>query len=307
MGDGFCLWDLNFGTDLKFVPVPGCDNAMFEPSGALVTNGAAGLLQWPIDKDGVDTWQVGSPQQLPVAGPICHIARSGDGQLIAVSQFDGAQIFHANAPADSVTLGPHKDARYISVSSNGKWAATGSHNGTQVKLWNAAGGDPFKELPIDGAQVEFSPDGRWLGTNAPGVCLWSTDSWEVKHKISGNCLAFSPNSQMVAVESGYGVVKLINPESGREYAQLEDPFQDRARMMRFTTDSAQLVAINDDSQSIHVWDLRRIRGQLSAMGLDWDMPEYTPAAMDRIKPFQIRIKPGASTLKMQPIQTPMAK
>jgi len=31
------------------------------------------------------------------------------------------------------------------------------------------------------------------------------------------------------------------------------------------------VATNDDSQSIHVWDLRGIREQLAKMGLDWDL------------------------------------
>ena len=45
--------------------------------------------------------------------------------------------------------------------------------------------------------------------------------------------------------------------------------------MRFTPAGTELVIYNNDSHSIHVWDLRKIRKELSKMGLDWDLPPYS--------------------------------
>jgi tetratricopeptide (TPR) repeat protein len=49
------------------------------------------------------------------------------------------------------------------------------------------------------------------------------------------------------------------------------------------------VATNNDSQSIHVWDLRAIREQLAKLELDWDLPPY-PLAPEVKKPQPLRIQ-----------------
>jgi WD40 repeat protein len=77
--------------------------------------------------------------------------------------------------------------------------------------------------------------------------------------------------------NGQGIVRLIDPEAGREYARLEDPHQDRAGDLCFSHDGARLVASSSDTPAIHVWDLAAIRRELRAMGLDWDLPPYPRA------------------------------
>jgi len=52
----------------------------------------------------------------------------------------------------------------------------------------------------------------------------------------------------------------------------------------FSTDGTQLVTTNNDSSSIHVWDLRAIRQQLAKMGLDWELAPYPPAGPRDIQP-----------------------
>jgi WD40 repeat protein len=91
---------------------------------------------------------------------------------------------------------------------------------------------------------------------------------------SGRAFAFSPDGRLLAVDTGYGAIRLVEPDTGREYARLEDPNQDRAASICFAPDGTRLVATNGDSQSIHVWDLRIIREQLAKLGLDWDLPSY---------------------------------
>src|SRR5205814_2297019 len=49
---------------------------------------------------------------------------------------------------------------------------------------------------------------------------------------------------------------------------------------------------NNDSQSIHVWDLRTIREQLAKMDLDWDPTPYSPPAEDAGQPLRIEVDLG---------------
>jgi tetratricopeptide (TPR) repeat protein len=86
------------------------------------------------------------------------------------------------------------------------------------------------------------------------------------------------------VQTDTGVVRLVNPDTGREYARLEDPNQSLPGSLRFSSDGAQLVATSKGSQPVHVWDLRVIRERLATMRLDWDLPPYLPAAATAAAP-----------------------
>jgi serine/threonine protein kinase/WD40 repeat protein len=276
MQNGVCLWDLASDNEIAFIPLPGCDHVLFEKSGALLTNGRMGLLRWPIQKTDPQSMQIGPPQKLPVLGPICQLARSDDGEVVAVSQYDGGSVLRTSQPETPLRFGPHPDARYIAVSHDGRWVATGSQTRNKVKVWDARTGARLKELEADGSRVDFSPGDRWLGTTSGGLHLWSTQSWQMEREIGGLVFAFSPDARMLAVETGQGALRLVDPATGVDYAELEDPAQDSARFLKFSTDGTLLVATNDESQSTHIWDLRKIRDELAEMKLDWSLPAFGP-------------------------------
>lgn len=75
---------------------------------------------------------------------------------------------------------------------------------------------------------------------------------------------------MLVFEGGSGVAHLIDPESGKEFARLEDPNQDRAAHYSFSPDGTKLVSATSDGFCLHVWDLKLIRRQLAELDLDWD-------------------------------------
>jgi hypothetical protein len=101
----------------------------------------------------------------------------------------------------------------------------------------------------------------------------------------------------LAVEDGPGVIRLVNPETGKEYARLEAPTQTRFGGLCFTPDGSQLVAVGDQSQAIHIWDLRAIRRQLAQLGLDWDLRPYPPARAKAVEAGPLRVTVVQKPLK----------
>ena len=282
MFDGVGLWNFASGDAIKFMPTGTTYSALFEPSGALLTNENTGLRRWPIEVDSSapGTLRMGPPQQLPLFGPSSSISMSRDGQVLAKAMYSaGASVWHQDPVHPPISLAPHVDVRAVSVSPDGRLVATGSHSGTKVKIWDSKSGALVRELPVEGRSgVLFSTDGRWLLTSWNGFRLWATDSWQEVRTIGGSGgAAFSPDGKVLVVEQGNGVIRLVNPDTGLEYARLEDPHQDRGSSPCLTADGAQLAVANTDSNSIHVWDLRAIRELLSQMGLDWKLPQYEPA------------------------------
>jgi hypothetical protein len=39
-----------------------------------------------------------------------------------------------------------------------------------------------------------------------------------------------------------------------------------------------------------LWDLRRLRQELKALGLDWNLPEYPPAPPRNARPLQVVVQ-----------------
>jgi WD40 repeat protein/tRNA A-37 threonylcarbamoyl transferase component Bud32 len=273
--DGLGLWDLATGKPLEFLPGSPTYSVLFERSGALLASGAAGLARWPIDVDAraPGTVRIGPQQKLPVNGRSERIAMSRDGRVLGQAMIWGGLVWHQDSPDVPIRLAPHDDARSLDISPDGRWVATGSHLGTTVKIWDASSGQLVRELPLEGGSfVLFSPDGRWLLTTHEEYRLWAVDSWEEIRKLGAGfpSAAFSPDGKILALAELGGVVRLVNPETGKDYARLEDPHQDRAGFMCFSPDGSQLVAIANDSHAMHVWNLRAIREQLAEIGLDWD-------------------------------------
>ncbi len=99
------------------------------------------------------------------------------------------------------------------------------------------------------------------------------------------------------------MVRLIAPDGGRDYARLEDPVQARAGRMAFSPDGAALAVTGNESKKIQVWDLRALREELAAHGLDWDLPAYPPAdAPESRPPLRVEVDLGdlASPLPPRP-------
>jgi WD40 repeat protein len=297
MQDGVGLWDLEAGTAVAFLPLGLTPCVLFEPSGSLLTNSPLGLFRWRICSEQGGKWLVGPPERLGKLNHYLAFSQSLDGRVLANANGAGALLWHQDRPGRPIHLGPHGDVRNVTVSPNGRWVATGSHNGVAVKVWEAETGKLVCTLVPDTSMcgVCFSPDSKWLGTYGGVFRLWSTNTWEEKPGpiIGRGLLAFTADGKQMAVEVQRGLLALVEVESGRELARLEDPNQDGTSSMVFSRDGSRLVAVNmSDSGTIHVWDLRAIREQLKELGLDWHAPPLPPAAEQRVRPIEVQVQFG---------------
>ena len=174
------LWDLPTGSVLASLPVSG-GRAVFDTKGAIIT-AAPAVLRWPVAKAFDGTTTFGIPEILYHEGTRDGIAITRDGRAVAAAMYDGALVIDREKPSQPRWLRPHRDARYIAISGDGRWVVTGSHSVPDgMKLWNARTGAPIHDFPSVSndckAVWSFSPDSRWLAVLWDGWVLFDTNTW----------------------------------------------------------------------------------------------------------------------------------
>jgi serine/threonine protein kinase/WD40 repeat protein len=298
-GDGMALVDVVRSEEVAYFNVPRHAALAFEPDGALLSAGVAGVLRWPLTVDkATGRRRFGPPERLAESRNYHFHGVSGDGQTIASPTGSGAVVRHRR-DGRVIKVGSQKDVRNCAVSPDGRWLATGSH-GPMVpgmRIWDANTGEHVKDLPANvHGIVRFSPDGKWLLTTADGCRLWRVGSWqqgpELKSLPTANGGAFSADSKLLAIGDAPGIVRLIEVPSGTEIARLSAPVQARLAPCCFTPDGSRLITVSPETQALHIFDLRAIRAQLVEMDLDWNLPPLPPAAPGSPEPLHIDIVQG---------------
>jgi serine/threonine protein kinase/WD40 repeat protein len=294
---GFALWDLPTGKELTFQEGPPFNFVTYEngvprqdveqgQEEMLLVMQIDGLSRRPIRAEPASGAVFIEPvQKLPVPGVPYHVVQSRDGRVLVVPQKRGALVWHADQPDKLIRLEGHEDVRHAAVSPDGRWVATGrfSYPGG-IKIWERKASVEgltyqfVKDLPSYGLPLPlFHPDGKHLLTTSL-VTKLPIRRWELENlceipfpvPIEGQSAAFSPDGKLVVLETGSGIARLIDADSGSEYARLEDPEQHCTNHFAFTPDGTKLACATSDGYCVHVWDLQAIRRQLAEMGLDWE-------------------------------------
>src|SRR5262249_47999422 len=98
----------------------------------------------------------------------------------------------------------------------------------------------------------------------------------------------SLDGKILAVSHSSRIVRLLEHATGQELARLAAPHAVEIVGLYFSADGSQLAA-RSLSHIIQVWDLRLIRAQLAAMGLDWDLPPYPPGEDRGPGPLRVEV------------------
>jgi WD40 repeat protein/Tfp pilus assembly protein PilF len=325
---GVQLWEPATATELAQLSTEHWHSTRFHPSGTslFALSRRDELFRWPIQLDQARSrLQVGRPQGLDLPGSHKDATLWRHKQGLSVAMLDRAKsvamldranqfasLINVENPDEKLVLGPHRNIDCIALSPDGQWVVTGASTDSSIKVWDAIQGRLVKELQCDFVSwaLAFSADSHWLLTRKEfDVRLWQAATWEPGlafrskqwHHIEG--LAVMPDFSLMAISSypDARYIKLIQPNTGDEIATLEAPDPKPYTTLRFSPDGSQLAAATAD-HVIHLWDLRAIRRQLAAIGLDWH-PAAVPPSTDRstVQPIQVEVEPGdLASLQSQP-------
>jgi WD40 repeat protein/tetratricopeptide (TPR) repeat protein len=285
MSDAVGLWHLGSGRELA---VLSHGRPLFQSNGELLIAGPGGVHRWPIQSStAANELRLGPPRTIALPGMPGRAERTPDGRTLAVvCERDGAGLL-VDLATDSVRPQrfEHLAAGFVALSRDGHWMASGGWHSDRVRLWNAETGAMVKEWKLHRGMVFFTPDSRTLIVSQENeFAFWDVETLREVRRIRRDVsqhpghVAFSPNGRLIALEMAPGVIHLKDAATARTVARLEDPHGDRAGWMSFTSDGTQLVVAASYALAVHIWDLRAIRQRLKGMGLDWDWPEFPPAA-----------------------------
>src|SRR5262249_15447864 len=134
--------------------------------------------------------------------------------------------------------------------------------------------------------------GSRVGGGGPVCGWWRVGCWERGRRSAGLWpLAFARGGSVLALATKQNTVGLLDPaDPDREFATLTAPARRRLTWLCFSPDGSRLAAACL-GHTIQLWDLRLLRQQLEALGLDWELPPYAPARQDdTAQSLQVRVK-----------------
>jgi Flp pilus assembly protein TadD len=220
---------------------------------------------------------------------------SPNGESLAAEIATGWCIQNIGPPQKPVALGKCGDSRQASFSPDHRLVAIAGFGTAGAKVFDCQTGDLVADLPTANCGIaHFSPNNRWLATSPDGVRLWRTSDWAIDRQLNvlgttpmGLGLAFSPDSRVLAAGQPNGVMRLIDPATGDDWAELSHPDLSCASFIAFTADQSRMIALGSRRQDrVRIFDLRAIRRQLAERDLDWPADVlHSPSPGDETTPL----------------------
>ena len=275
--DGVWLIAAATGRVMTFLSWGECSSVAFNADGTeLIAASKRGIVRCPV-RCGPDGTCVAGAVRMVTEEPCMRMAVAGS--RIAASRNYMPVVFRENGEALEFAGQDHWHA--AALSADGKWAAFGRTVGG-ARVWDTATGKSAAELQAPGewTQCSFSPGSSqslYIGSST-GVTSYHTGTWAEQWRTpvtdpggSVSILASSTDGTMLAALLERHAVWLLDAHSGKRLARLGHPDKQPLESLAFSPDGATLAA-GLKGRAILLWDLRRLRHELAALGLDWTDP-----------------------------------
>ena len=265
---------------------------------ALYSVSNSGLQRWPATDKSPDLstanpkpdWTLQAPELLNTASP--NASRAGhDLNHLSISQLHGTI---ALAYSDHIGLfgqpGDHPTGSLpsveslldsVAISPDATLVAASQQKAHGVIVWDIAKNTRLQLLPtrFSEATVRFHPDGTKLFTgDLDALSCWNARSgsliWRfpcpVRSPSSLQC-TLTPDGTLLAANLTPETISLIDPSTGREITRLRHPSPHSISGLAFSPDHSRLAALCL-GHLVQLWDLHRLREELSARSIDWPHP-----------------------------------
>ena len=174
-------------------------------------------------------------------GVVTSVAFHPGGQQLASAGIDGTvKLWDAATAEELATLRPNAGSVFdLAYGPDGKQLVTAGADGT-AKVWDPSTGRELRTLTAGPGQVKcvaYSPDGglvavavqegggAFQGQGKARVTLWETTTWSKKSSLDGigyvGGVAFSPDSGLLAVGRGDGVVEVWDVKTTKSVARFQ--------------------------------------------------------------------------------------
>ena len=240
------LWEPESGRELSYAHHNAVQWVAFTPDGQTVASASA--------RDGaVKLWNVVAtpePTTLQQKGEVLSVAFSPDGRILAAGGRDSTKLWDVATSRETITLpiGHRHNQGGVAFSHDGKTLAISTSKTVElVAIVNRSedraheihtsniGGLPFnpddKNLVFNGGKggfcvknLAFSPNDKSLAMAGYNVTptVWDLASRQVKAKLEGDSIAFSPDSKLLATGGG-----IFGQSSSRVTLWDADTFEER--------------------------------------------------------------------------------
>ena len=263
-----------------------------------------GLFRWPISRSGdAAEWRFGPPECVSAQAAL-HVSISRDARRVATLTVKESRkhilVHDLDRGPEVAACWPHAEAARCEISPGGRWVVSTTFQGQDVRVWDISSGSLAHAFETGTARACFSLDERWLAISGDcWIAVYETGTWEERFKILkatadrlGGALTFSADGRFLAAALSRSVVALLRAEDGAEVAHFQAPRNDVQISHLCLDDEQRFLAAASSTQRVMLWDLRALRLELRAMGLDWS-PDEPLSAPPAGPPSRVRVDCGS--------------
>jgi WD40 repeat protein len=273
------LWDWASGTLRGAVPIQRSWAFHFGAEGQeLLLSNRQGVLRWRFGERGVAG---ASLETLWKDSPLFQASyRPHDSKLLVRTgnvQSGPALLLDLDQRCEVLRIPEeaHPGLRFVALCPHQPWMATGTIHGQDVRIHTLPSGEPRHTLGIPSrADVQFSPDGRWLVIcTGREVQFRKTGTWSLDHTLEAQVgdvpvvVSLSADSALIAQQFSVTKMRLFGA-AGRYLAEIALPPGETLSWLSLSGDGQRLAA-GCLGTHVYLWDLTLIRKQLRERGLDW--------------------------------------
>ena len=279
--DGVRLWDLAARDEVAYLAVGRVSSVFFDTAGtSLYASGRTGLRRWRVRTlDALaSSIALGPEERITQLDNWERAALAADAPtLVAAHAKTHAHVLDPESPNALLTLDGLTDGWYVAVSADGSRAAAGSWRGEEVLVFNALDGTRERTFAVGPARVAFHPDGAHVATCSPShVTLWRIEDgepvWTLEREPSithGGSIVFARDGSIAAFAQNDSRIRVVDATSGKKLLDVEAT--EPIHLSSIALEGDRLVAATIGHR-LHVWDLRALERQVSALGLAWPLP-----------------------------------